>query len=395
MRYLVGWDDPSQTELISAFLSIESTIVACSDAAAFEQAARAEQFDAVLLALNFPTTEDSFALFQQVLRLQRDVPVVGAWHRGEIHHIAKFLLAGLHAHLQRDEQGEFVLLLSIMLEAAVSAARSRRAELIAEKLREEVASVRQLQESIIPRQLPAVVGYSLAARYEPSQIRVIGDRPVVMAGGDYYNAFRLSPDHLSLILGDAAGHGVRACMSIMTMHTLITMIQDRRYPTTAEFVGEVNRRLSGDSIVSGEQGGFITLLFGHLDTQRHTLQWTSAGHPIPLLHCLKSGEITAVGNGEDTGLALAISGDWEYTLAEVELPPHSRLLLYSDGLDEAYGDVDGEHTPFGLAGIKQTLQESAGLTVEETVEALFAASNEITGGEGRLDDTTVVLLQRD
>ncbi len=34
-----------------------------------------------------------------------------------------------------------------------------------------------------------------------------------------------------IVLGDAAGHGVKACMSIMTMHTLISMIRDRRFPT--------------------------------------------------------------------------------------------------------------------------------------------------------------------
>ena len=394
MRFLVGWDDPTQVELILTFLNIECSTIACCDAASFEHAARSERFDAVLLALNFPTTEDSFPLFRKLLQWQRDVPIVGAWHRGELHHIAKFLLAGLNSHLQRDEQGEFVLLLPTMLEAAVAAARSRRAELIAEKLREEVESVRQLQESVIPRRLPAVPGYSLSARYEPSQIRVIGDKPVVMAGGDYYNAFRLSPDHVSLILGDAAGHGVRACMSIMTMHTLITMIQDRRYPSTAEFVSEVNRRLAGDSIVSGEQGGFITLLFGHLDTQQHRLQWTSAGHPVPLLQRLDTGEILPVGNGEETGLALAIAGDWEYTLSEVQLPPHSRLLLYTDGLDEAYGDFNGHHMAYGLEGIKQTLRECVDKSVDDTVEALFQASNEITQGEGRLDDTTVVLLER-
>jgi hypothetical protein len=76
--------------------------------------------------------------------------------------------------------------------------RRGRAESTAEKLREEVASVRQLQESVIPKRLPAVKGYALSARYEPSQIRVIEDRPVAMAGGDYYNAFRLSPDQPGL-----------------------------------------------------------------------------------------------------------------------------------------------------------------------------------------------------
>ena len=128
--------------------------------------------------------------------------------------------------------------------------------------------------------------------------------------------------------------------------------------------------------------------------QQHRLQWTSAGHPIPLLHRLYTGEILPVGNGEETGLALAIAADWEYTLSEVDLPPHSRLLLYTDGLDEAYGDVDGRHVAYGLEGIKRTLRDCAQRSVDETVEALFLASNEITQGEGLLDDTTVVLLER-
>jgi phosphoserine phosphatase RsbU/P len=69
------------------------------------------------------------------------------------------------------------------------------------------------------------------ARYESSQIRVLGDRPVVMAGGDYYDVFSFDDGQVVLVLGDAAGHGVKACMSIMTMHTLISMIRDRRFPT--------------------------------------------------------------------------------------------------------------------------------------------------------------------
>jgi serine phosphatase RsbU (regulator of sigma subunit) len=395
MHFLVGWDDPAQTDLISSFLNLDGTsasIFQSSDE--FSAAARRQRYDAVLLSLDFPSSECSFGLFQMLRECQSDVPVVGVWRAGEIGHLARFVAHGLHSHLQRDEQGEFVLLLTTMLEAAVASARARRAELVAEKLREEVESVRQLQEAIIPHELPRVTGYGMAARYEPSQIRVLGDRPVVMAGGDYYNAFRLSDRNLALILGDAAGHGVRACMSIMCMHTLITMICDQRYPSSAEFVTEVNHRLANNSIVSGEQGGFITLLFAYLNAAEHRLQWTSAGHPVPLLHRLDTNEVTPIGSSDTTGLALAIVGEWEYELSELSLPPRSRLLLYSDGLEEAYGVEDGRHLPFGFDGIRSTLQACRNRTLDETLDALFTDSNAITRGEGRIDDTTVMLVER-
>ena len=186
------------------------------------------------------------------------------------------------------------MLLTTVLEAAHQWVLSaRRARLLADKLREEVESVRQLQESVIPAMLPQVAGYKIVARYEPSEIRVIGDKPVVMAGGDYYDAFRVPRQHPDYDLGGRRGARHAACMSIMTMHTLIGMIRDQSYPDTAEFVTEVNRRLCRSTVVSGDSGGFITLLYGSLDTERHILQWTSAGHPIPLIHDLVFGTKSA------------------------------------------------------------------------------------------------------
>jgi len=70
------------------------------------------------------------------------------------------------------------------------------------------------------------------------------------------------------------------------------------------------------------------------------------------------------------------------------------LLLFTDGLDEAYGDIDGRHEAFGLAGIKNTLIQCKDRSLEETLDALFLASHEIPRGAGRLDDTTVLLVER-
>jgi sigma-B regulation protein RsbU (phosphoserine phosphatase) len=286
------------------------------------------------------------------------------------------------------------MLLTTVLEAAHQAVQARRAQLLADKLREEVESVRQLQETVIPCHLPQLAGYELVARYEPSQIQVLGDRPVVMAGGDYYDAFRLGEHSLVLMLGDAAGHGVKACMSIMTMHTLMGMIRGQTYDDTAEFVGDVNRRLCKSSIVAGDAGGFITLLYCSLDLAKHELQWTSAGHPVPLLQDLETNEIRPLGTPEQTGLPLVVADDWKYPSWRTTLPPHSRLILYTDGLEEAFPNDNERHRQFGMAGIVRTLQECRDQALPQVLEALFAASHAATNGAGRMDDTSIMLLQR-
>lgn len=234
----------------------------------------------------------------------------------------------------------------------------------------------------------------VVARYEPSQIRIMGDNPVIMAGGDYYDVFNLGNDKMILLVGDASGHGVKACMSIMTMHTLIRMIRDQRYPNTVEFVSEVNRRLCSSDIVQDE-GGFITLLYSSLDLTNHRLMWTSAGQPMPLLQNLETNEVRIMGTEEQGGLPLAIDEDWVYEEISVYIPENSRLLIYTDGLDEAFpADGDQQHDQFGITGIMNSLRESRDLPLEQALAKLFADSNAATRGTGRHDDTSVVLLER-
>jgi serine phosphatase RsbU (regulator of sigma subunit) len=281
-----------------------------------------------------------------------------------------------------------------MMQAAQAAVIAQRTRLLAERLTEEVDSVRRLQESVIPKDLPAPVGYHVVGRYEPSQIRVSGANPVIMAGGDYYDVFNLDNTKLILLVGDASGHGVKACMSIMTMHTFIRMIRDQRYPNTADFVCEVNRRLCSSDIVQDE-GGFITLLYCTLDLTNHRLNWTAAGAPMPILQDLATNECRLLGGEEEGGLPLAIDEDWLYEQTSHEIPENSRLLIFTDGLDEAFpSDGDQTHDQFGIAGIIGSLKASRDLPLDQALQKLFDDSNAATRGSGRHDDTSVVLLER-
>lgn len=395
MRILVGWDDEIESQTIELILNVDETTarITC-DGPEFEELATNEAWDVALVATNFPDDVEALRLFQVVQDAQPNIPVVGAWKAGEFTNLAKFISNGLHSHLMRDADGDFIFLLPSMMEAAQAAVIAQRSRILAERLREEVDSVRRLQESVIPRDLPTPEGYQVCARYEPSQIRVMGANPVIMAGGDYYDVFYLDRDRLILLVGDASGHGVKACMSIMTMHTLIRMIRDQQYPNTVDFVSEVNRRLCSSEIVQDE-GGFITLLYSNLDLTNHRLQWTSAGQPMPLLQDLATNEVIVLGSEEQGGLPLAIDEDWVYEEISLGIPPNSRLLIYTDGLDEAFpAEGDQVHDQFGMKGIIETLKRTRDLPLDEVMEALFHDSNAATNGSGRHDDTSVVLLER-
>jgi serine phosphatase RsbU (regulator of sigma subunit) len=182
-------------------------------------------------------------------------------------------------------------------------------------------------------------------------------------------------------------------MSIMTMHTLIRMFRGNQYRKTAELVTEVNERLCENSIVQSG-GGFITLLYAAIDTLTHTMTWTSAGHPLALLQDLQTNEIVQVGTEAVGGFPLGISTGLPYAVARAQLPPNSRLLLYTDGLTDAFPAGGSALKAFGVRGIRDTMRRCPGGSPDRALDALFAASAASTKGSGRHDDTSAVVLER-
>ena len=395
MRFLVGWDEPSEAELISLYLNVDGieAILADNSEHLLQLAGDGTQWDAVLLTTDTPDPATAFALFKKVQQTSPNCPIVGACSADAVLSVAHFMTNGLRTYVIRDAAGDFMFLLRATLESTVEAVRAERERLVSEKLREEIESVRRLQESIIPSTLHSPDGYDICARYESSQIRVMGGHPVTLAGGDYYDVFMLDDNSIVLLVGDASGHGMRACMSIMTMHTLVSMIRDRKFEDTSAFVAEINRWLCEQSIVQDE-GGFITLLYAILRTDTHELQWTSAGHPVPILQHLGENRTEPLGTVDHGGLPLGVLADAEYESYTSKIPPNSRLLIYTDGLEEAFPDGDDVHNEFGVKGIMKTLEATQKNTLEDAMLQLFAASNAFTDGAGRHDDTSVVMPDR-
>ena len=395
MKILVAWDSESELELISMYLGIEENeVTAAIGAEAFEaQIASGDHFDVVLMCIDMPDVDSGYALFDRFRKESPNSPVVGACRAEEVIRIIKFMANGMKAYVIRDTSGDFMFMLHAVLNSTIDAVRSARNEELAEKLREEVESVRKLQQSVIPKRVDAPDGYEIIGRYEPSQIRVLGGQRVTMAGGDYYDVFRLPDDNIVLLVGDASGHGMKAAMSIMTMHTLVRMIRTHEYRDTAHFVEVINKQLCEQSIVS-EEGGFITMLYAILDVQKGELQWTSAGHPPPIVQNFDTGVVELVAGVEAGGLPLAIMDGAEYEVYTTTVPPNARVMLFTDGIEEAFPDNAEVHDQFGVDGIIRTLRETADLPLEDALQRLFDASSEYTQGAGRHDDTSVVLFDR-
>lgn len=394
MKILAVWDNEREADLIEMYLDVEENEVTMTKTPeAFRAAIESGRpVDILLMPIEIPDPDAGFRLFELARSKYPDAPVVGACTPEDVFQVVRFMANGMSAYVSRDSSGDYIFMLQTIMDSTLEAVRAAREKALTEKLKEEVESVRKLQDSVIPKKLVAPSGYQIGGRYEPSQIRVMGGKPVTLAGGDYYDVVTLKDGRVVLLVGDAAGHGMKSCLSIMTMHTLVSVMRRHDYYDSAHYVDEMNKALCEQAIVT-DRGGFITMVYCILDADKQMLHWSAAGHQPPLLHDLATGKIEPLAGEDAGGLPLAIDEDEEYETYSCKLPDKCRILLYTDGLEEAFPEGNDEDQ-FGVEGIIRTMAACAERSLEETLDRLFDASNEYTQGTGRKDDTSVLLLER-
>ena len=203
----------------------------------------------------------------------------------------------------------------------------------------------RLQRSLLP-ELPNGGVPQIAARYQPAA-------EPAQVGGDWYDAFVLPGGVTALIIGDVAGHDLRAAVTMGQARNMLRGVAcDRKEPP-----GKILARLDAAlRIVS--KGETLTCIYGLLEKpapdEPWNLQYGVAGHPPPLL-VAGDGDTRFLTEGRS--MMLGVDPTRIRPDATEILPPRSTLVLYTDGLIERRG----ENLDRGLARLRQ---HAAGLAME-------------------------------
>jgi hypothetical protein len=226
-----------------------------------------------------------------------------------------------------------------------------------------------LQASLLPHMLPEVPGLEQAARYVPAT-------PGMDIGGDFYDVIRLSDTVAAAVIGDVQGHDVTAAALMGQVRTAI-----HAHATAGASPGEVLAH-TNRLLVELAPDRFTSCLYVSLDLERHSACLASAGHLPPLLG--RPGAATQVIE-TSPGLLLGIDPEATYATRELDLPPGSVLILYTDGLIEQPG-LDLGDAITDLAG-RFTLSD--GLSLPDLAESLIEPATL----DPRADDIAVLLLR--
>jgi serine phosphatase RsbU (regulator of sigma subunit)/anti-sigma regulatory factor (Ser/Thr protein kinase) len=197
-----------------------------------------------------------------------------------------------------------------------------------------------LQRSMLPHELPTLDNFRLAAQYHPG---VDGNA----AGGDFYDAFAVAGDRMAIVLGDVAGHDVRAAAFMGQIRAAVRAFAQID-PSPTMVLTNLDRlvdSLSDQSLSSqnSAEPTFVTMIYGLVDSRTHTVQLANAGHPEPLLRRSSvngrpafTTSVTLV-PGPPLGLGLRAGADTGHPTVEMVLAPGDTLLMFSDGVIERRG----------------------------------------------------------
>jgi len=238
--------------------------------------------------------------------------------------------------------------------------------------RDELELARELQASLIPKQLPQPAGFELAAHNEIAN----------MVGGDIYDFVELPDGRLAVLFGDASGHGMAAGLVMAVAHAAFRTQLDVD-PNPAPMFATLNRILCRTGTPRAFFGGIYLLLWPD-----GAFAGSVAGHP-PVLRVGADGAV--LGRTGKGAYPLGIKPELTWAIETGRLAKGELLLLCSDGLTEAR-DPDGNE--FGEASLIALLPRLARLPAGGLVESLSSAARNFRGGKSPEDDVSIAVVRR-
>lgn len=239
------------------------------------------------------------------------------------------------------------------------------------RLRHEMDLLARMQKGLLPRTLPSIPGWEIAARSVQAH----------EAGGDLYDVLEGPDGALWIAVGDVAGHGYSCAIAqAMAKAALTSLIGTGRPPA------KVLQRLDQVMRAGGADRNFTTLALLRLRPESGEAVFTNAGHPFPLL--LDGGELSEI---ELPSLPLGRGPARTYREAHLHLPPGTTLVFFSDGLFEA---VDRGGQLYGYERLRARVRKQRGRSAERIVQGLFGDWERHLRTVRPLDDTTVLVVQR-
>src|SRR5215510_9382069 len=238
-----------------------------------------------------------------------------------------------------------------------------------ERRARELEEARQLQFSMLPKQVPQLPHLEIAAYMKPAS----------EVGGDYYD-FHLGEDGtLTVAVGDATGHGLKAGTMVSSVKSLFMALAD--HPNITHIFHRMSGALKGMNL----RGLFMAMTMVKVKGNQLTVSIT--GMPPVLVYRAASGDVEEVAL---RAVPLGSLTSYQYKQQELAIAPGDVIVLMSDGLPERF---NAENEMLDYAATKHALAVAAHQPPQEIIEHFVSVGDEWSNGRPQDDDVTFVVLK--
>ncbi len=331
-----------------------------------------KEIDMVVSDINMPRM-DGLTLLQQIQEVTPDIRAIiisaygdmenirTAMNRGAFDFVTKPLdFQDLRLTIQRTLQH---------LDEWRDALQSRD-KLVA--LQNELDVANNIQQSVLPASFPLSDQYEIYGSMQPAR----------NVGGDFFDVQILRDGKIGLAIADVSDKGMPAALFMMSSRMLLKGA-GQRFEHPGEALAEVNDLLDADN----EAAMFVTLFYAIYDPQTSNFCYANGGHNEPIV-VHPDGRTTIL--SPTGGTALGILPGLEYRESILKLESGDTVILYTDGITEAF-NAEGEL--FGMDRLCQVFRDGQPTNAEEASAMVFDAVDEFAGDEPQSDDQACLVFR--
>ncbi|MDO8873408.1 MAG: SpoIIE family protein phosphatase [Methanoregula sp.] len=247
-----------------------------------------------------------------------------------------------------------------------------------ERKNTELAIAAEIQQSFLPDTISQIEGFEIAAKS-------------VMAkevGGDFFDVipFEVIPlkkGTLGIMIADVSGKGIPAAL-FMALSRIVVRVNATWYmDRPAMAIRNANTIIAADS----RAGMFVTLFYGILEVDSHTLTYVNAGHNPPIICHAEDELLTEL---TATGIAIGALSDAEYTKETAALNAGDIVVLYTDGITEA---ENAQQDMFGEERLHEVIRAFRKLPAQEIIAAILKSVQSFCGNYPQSDDITLMVIR--
>lgn len=242
------------------------------------------------------------------------------------------------------------------------------------RLDKELEVAREIQNRLVPQQIPDVKGLELHGYYQPC----------FEVGGDYFDIIPVDEHRSVLVVADVSGKGAGAALLMSNLQASLRMAIAVSLPLD-EMVYKINNLICGNSLNTQ----FITFFIGMWNNSDGTLGYINAGHNPPLVF----GEGEKPDRLSPTGIGLGIKPHQQHETKTISLNSGDVLAIYTDGIEEYF---NYRQEIFGMNRMISAIRDSRQGSPKEIVEHLFQRLKAFSEGKeaAYCDDLTIIVAKK-